>query len=59
MARVFISIPDNLLEQIDELAKEEGRTRSELLREGFRLYAKLCLAQRQAEEEVYGGIQEG
>ena len=49
MARVIISIPEQLLSQIDQVAESECRTRSELLREGFRLYMKLSLLQRQME----------
>ena len=35
---VNISFNKNLLKQIDETAKEESRTRSELIREAARLY---------------------
>ena len=38
MATVNISFQDDLLEVIDNVAKEEARTRSELLREAARLY---------------------
>ena len=49
MAKVLVSVPDQLLSQIDEVAEAECRTRSELLREGFRLYLKLNMLQRQQE----------
>ena len=34
-----ISIPPALAREVDRLARKEGRTRSELLREAFRQYA--------------------
>ncbi len=33
-----ISVPSAIGKQIDSLAKEENKTRSELLREAFRIY---------------------
>ena len=44
MAKVLVSVPDQLLSQIDEVAEAECRTRSELLREGFRLSGKVVTA---------------
>jgi len=38
MARVLISMPDVFLGQIDGVAEEEQRTRSELIREALRTY---------------------
>ena len=38
MAKVLLSIPDKFLNQIDELAENEQRTRSELIREALRTY---------------------
>ncbi len=40
MARILISMRDNFLESIDELAQKENRTRSELVREALRNYIK-------------------
>ncbi len=40
MAKVLLSIPDKFLNQIDELANNEQRTRSELIREALRNYMK-------------------
>jgi len=44
MARVTktitVSLPPEMVDKIEELMKEEGRTRSELLREAFRRYAE-------------------
>jgi predicted transcriptional regulator len=37
---VTISLPPELAVEVDRLAKREGRTRSELLREAFRQYAE-------------------
>jgi metal-responsive CopG/Arc/MetJ family transcriptional regulator len=38
VSTVNISFQEDLLEQIDDMAKHEARTRSELLREAARLY---------------------
>ena len=38
MAKVLLSIPDKFLSQIDEVASNEQRTRSELIREALRVY---------------------
>jgi predicted transcriptional regulator len=37
---VTISLPPELAVEVDRLANQEGRTRSELLREAFRQYAE-------------------
>ena len=38
MARVLISMPDEFLDRIDQVADTESRTRSELIREALRTY---------------------
>lgn len=38
MARVLISMKDEFLERIDEVAEHEHRSRSELIREALRAY---------------------
>lgn len=38
MARFMISMPDEMLKKLDRLAKQEHRSRSELLREAARRY---------------------
>lgn len=38
MARVLISMPDDFLTMIDQLATTEQRSRSELIREALRTY---------------------
>lgn len=40
MARVLISMKDDFLKQIDDLADTEQRTRSELIREALRQYMR-------------------
>ena len=40
MARILISMKDNFLKSIDEIAQIEQRTRSELVREALRDYLK-------------------
>lgn len=38
MARVLISMPEEFLSKIDEVAGDENRSRSELIREALRTY---------------------
>ena len=38
MARVMITVPDEFLKEIDAVATEEHRSRSELIREAMRVY---------------------
>lgn len=38
MARVLISMPEEFLSKIDQVADNENRTRSELIREALRTY---------------------
>ena len=38
MARVLISMPEEFLDKIDQVAEGENRTRSELIREALRSY---------------------
>jgi metal-responsive CopG/Arc/MetJ family transcriptional regulator len=40
MARVLISMTDEFLSRIDEMATDEQRTRSELVREALRTYMR-------------------
>ena len=40
MARVLISMPESFLDQIDEVAEKENRSRSELIRQALRTYIK-------------------
>lgn len=40
MARVLISMKDDFLKQIDEVADSEQRSRSELIREALRQYIR-------------------
>jgi CopG family transcriptional regulator/antitoxin EndoAI len=37
---ITLSLPPEMADKIEELTKEEGRTRSELLREALRRYAE-------------------
>lgn len=38
MARVLISMPEKFLDEIDSVAGDENRSRSELIREALRTY---------------------
>ncbi|MBX2861410.1 MAG: ribbon-helix-helix domain-containing protein [Vampirovibrio sp.] len=40
MAKVLISIREEFLEKIDELAEDEQRSRSELIRQALRVYMR-------------------
>ncbi len=40
MARVLISMPEDFLNRIDQIADGENRSRSELIREALRVYIK-------------------
>ena len=40
MARILISMQDNFLKSVDQIAQDEHRTRSELIREALRVYLK-------------------
>jgi len=44
MARILISMKDNFLKSVDEIAQSEQRTRSELIREALRVYLKKAKA---------------
>jgi metal-responsive CopG/Arc/MetJ family transcriptional regulator len=45
MARVLISMKDEFLKRIDEVAEREQRSRSELIREALRVYIRRSVAQ--------------
>ncbi len=40
MAKVLISMREDFLDKIDEIADEEQRTRSELIRQALRVYIR-------------------
>ena len=40
MARILVSMPDEFLSKVDQVADDEQRTRSELVREALRTYIK-------------------
>jgi CopG family transcriptional regulator/antitoxin EndoAI len=46
MARVLISMKDEFLKRIDEVAEKEQRSRSELIREALRTYIRRVTAQK-------------
>ena len=49
---VTFSIPPAMEEQLRQVAEEDGRTVSELLREGFRLYLEERARRRQGRPEM-------
>jgi metal-responsive CopG/Arc/MetJ family transcriptional regulator len=48
---ITISLPPPLLKQAEQLAREERRTKSELLREAFRFYVETRAVRRAAMRE--------
>lgn len=46
MAKVNISIPQEILEEIDALSKDENMTRSELIRKAFQTYISAGMVYR-------------
>lgn len=46
MARVLISMKDEFLKRIDEVAEKEQRSRSELIREALRTYIRRITVQK-------------
>ena len=44
--KVMVSFPEEFLEQVDRIAREEHRSRSELLREAMRLYIQMRRGER-------------
>ena len=54
MARILVSMKDNFLKTVDEVAQNEQRTRSELIREALRNYVKKArsVSSQKAEKNV-------
>ncbi len=54
MAKILISMKDNFLKTIDEMAQKEQRTRSELIREALRNYIKKAntIAPKKAQQDA-------
>lgn len=50
MAKINISLPREILEEIDKLSREENMTRSELLRKAFKTYIEV-LAEKKKEQK--------
>ncbi len=44
--KVMVSFPEEFLEEVDRIAREEHRSRSELLREAMRLYIEMRHSRR-------------
>lgn len=51
MARVLISMKDDFLKRIDEVAEIEQRSRSELIREALRVYIRRSSTQNTPKAE--------
>ena len=55
--RIMISLPDNLLDEVDGIVASESRTRSEFIREAMRLYLQER-KKRQIRETMQKGYME-
>ena len=56
MARVLISMKDEFLKRIDEVAEKEQRSRSELIREALRTYIRRITAQKASAQSAISAI---
>jgi metal-responsive CopG/Arc/MetJ family transcriptional regulator len=56
MAKINISIPQEILEEIDNLSKQENMTRSELIRKAFQTYVEV-LTEKKRERKKRKGIE--
>lgn len=56
VAKVMISLPREFLAEIDRVAREEHRTRSELLREAVRLYLRTRRAVPRDDPRVHQAV---
>ena len=56
MAKINISIPQKILEEIDALSKQENMTRSELIRKAFQTYVEV-LTEKKRERKKRKGIE--
>ena len=59
MARILVSMKDNFLKTIDEIAQIEQRSRSELIREALRSYLKKARAVSPEKADKNASILEG
>ena len=51
MAKINISIPREILEEIDKLSREENMSRSELLRKAFKTYVEVISEKKKEQEK--------
>ncbi|MBN1270645.1 MAG: ribbon-helix-helix protein, CopG family [Candidatus Aminicenantes bacterium] len=51
MAKINISIPQEILDDIDKLSREENKTRSELLRLAFKTYLEVLKEKREEKKK--------
>ena len=59
MARILVSMKDNFLKTIDEIAAIEQRSRSELIREALRSYLKKARGASNEKADKNASILEG
>lgn len=60
MAKIAISLPDTMLSEIDRIAHEQERSRSEIIRQGIRAFLEFDRYQRTLERaaDLYAAIAE-
>lgn len=58
MARVIVTVPDDFLAQVDETARNEHRSRSELIREALRQYVTTPRQTASRQERSASAVQE-
>ncbi len=58
MAKVLVSMSEKFLERINEIAEEEQRTRSELIREALRSYIRRSTATNSKKAQINADILE-
>ncbi|MGM0471139.1 MAG: CopG family ribbon-helix-helix protein [Bacillota bacterium] len=59
LKRVMISLPDNLLQEVDGVAKEENQNRSEFIRKAMKLYIAELRREEIKEEMKQGYLEMG
>lgn len=58
MAKVMVSLPDKFLKKVDQAARAQGRTRSELIREALRVTLTRKERGRRAWKEALAPLKE-
>lgn len=57
MARIMLTLPDDMLREIDQVARREHRSRSEFLRETVRSYLRSAKRVNRSNQDAIGIIE--